>query len=60
MGIDGHGVALLVIPGPDGVPVIFAQCECGARASFPEVTTFTAVADYVNMHHGRVLRGVVK
>lgn len=54
--LDGHEVALAALPGP---PALLAQCECGWRASFPEVTMFTDVASRVDEHHGRVILGVV-
>lgn len=58
--LDNHGVALAVITGHDGLPVIFAQCECGWHANFAEVTTFAAVSEAVNAHYGRVLTGAVR
>lgn len=53
----GHGVALAVLDGHDGQPVITARCECGWHANFAEVTTFDAVAELVNGHRGDVLVG---
>src|SRR5579859_7446062 len=57
--MSDHGVALAVLKVPGEEAIILAQCECGWRAKFTEVTTFSAVADAVNEHHGRVLMAAV-
>lgn len=42
--MSDHGVALAVLTEGLEHPVILAQCECGWRETFTEVTTFKAVA----------------